>query len=173
MSLFEKRTRSAVAASAALSTAGRALKSACWVAVLALGTQVLRAQAKPDDVPPPFIYDSGQFGEHISPPRLIHSVYPKYTQAARRAKYQGVCVVSLVVDEQGVPKDVHVPGPLGMGLEKSAVDAVRQYRFQPATYNGKPVAVRMTVKVSFKFTESPDKELQSPLVRTGGETTLM
>ena len=71
---------------------------------------------------------------------------PEFSDEARRAKYQGVCVVSLIVDAQGNPQRVQVVRHLGMGLDEKAVEAVRQYKFKPATLQGKPVPVEVISK---------------------------
>ncbi|MGH9587140.1 MAG: M56 family metallopeptidase, partial [Acidobacteriaceae bacterium] len=82
-------------------------------------------------------------GNGVSAPVLIYSVDPKYSSKARRAKYQGVCVLALIVDKNGKPQNIHVARKLGMGLDEKAVEAVRQYRFKPAYYKGHPVPVQI------------------------------
>ena len=84
-------------------------------------------------------------------PKLIFAPDPEYSEEARRAKYQGVCVVSLIVDAQGNPQRVQVVRHLGKGLDKKAVVAVKQYRFEPATHNGEPVAVEVNIEVNFRL----------------------
>src|ERR1700761_2847545 len=88
-------------------------------------------------------------GGGVSPPVLIHSVDAEFSDEARRAKVQGVSVVSLIVDAQGMPQRVSVMRKLGQGLDEKAIEAVRQYRFKPSTYQGKPVPVEITVEVNF------------------------
>jgi bla regulator protein blaR1 len=90
-------------------------------------------------------------GGEVSAPKLIFAADPEYTEKARKAKYQGVCVVALIVDEQGNPQRVQIVRHLGMGLDKKAVDAVRQYRFKPATLRGKPVPVEVNIEVNFRI----------------------
>jgi periplasmic protein TonB len=90
-------------------------------------------------------------GRGVSEPRLIYSVDPEFSDEARRAKYQGVCIVSVIVDAQGNPQHVHVARPLGMGLDEKAVEAVREYKFKPAYYQGHPVAVEIDVVVNFRI----------------------
>ena len=63
-------------------------------------------------------------GGDVSAPKLIFAPDPEYTEKARQAKYQGVCVVALIVDEEGNPKRVQIVRHLGMGLDKKAVEAV-------------------------------------------------
>jgi len=90
-------------------------------------------------------------GKGVSEPQLIYSVDPEFSDEARRAKYQGVCVVSVIVDAQGNPQHVHVARSLGMGLDEKALEAVKQYKFKPAYYQGRPVAVEIDVVVNFRI----------------------
>jgi periplasmic protein TonB len=90
-------------------------------------------------------------GGGVAAPQLIYSVDPEFSDEARRAKFQGVCIVSLVVDAQGNPQRVQVVRHLGMGLDQKAVAAVRQYRFKPATLQSRPVAVEVNIEVNFRI----------------------
>jgi TonB family protein len=88
-------------------------------------------------------------GHGVTAPRLTHSVDAEFTQKAKQAKYQGVSVVQCVVDTNGMPQHVHTVRKLRMGLDEKAIEAVRQYRFEPGTLNGKPVPVAITIEVNF------------------------
>ncbi len=90
-------------------------------------------------------------GGGVAAPQLIYVVDPEFSDEARRAKFQGVCVVTLIVDAQGEPQRVHVVRHLGMGLDQKAVAAVRQYKFKPATLEGRPVPVEVNVEVNFRI----------------------
>ena len=90
-------------------------------------------------------------GGGVSAPQLVFAPDPEFSDEARRAKYQGVCVVSLIVDAQGNPQRVSVVRHLGMGLDEKAVEAVRQYKFKPATLQGKPVPVEVNIEVNFRI----------------------
>jgi periplasmic protein TonB len=90
-------------------------------------------------------------GGGVSAPTLIYSPDPEFSDEARRAKYQGVCIVGLIVDSQGNPQQAHVVRPLGMGLDEKALEAVRQYKFKPAMYKGKPVPVEINIEVNFRI----------------------
>lgn len=91
-------------------------------------------------------------GGGISAPVPLNDVEAEFSDEARRAKYQGVCLVALIVDAQGMPQNVHVIRPLGMGLDEKAIEAVRKYRFKPAMKDGKtPVPVPITVEVNFRL----------------------
>lgn len=88
-------------------------------------------------------------GGGISAPTAISAPDPDYTEEARRAKKQGTCVLWLIVDSAGRPRDIRVARGLGFGLDAKAVDAVKQWRFQPALKDGKPVDVQISVEVEF------------------------
>lgn len=88
-------------------------------------------------------------GGGVSAPQLIHSVDPEFTDEARRAKFQGSVAIQLIVDRYGNPQDIQVVRHLGMGLDEKAIEAVRQYKFRPAVFQGRPVAVQMIINVNF------------------------
>jgi len=102
--------------------------------------------------PPPGVV-TGVFrgGGGVSAPRVSYSPDPEYSDEARRAKYQGTCVLSLIVGPDGLPQDIRVARSLGMGLDEKAIEAVQQWRFQPALKDGKPVAVAINVEVQFRL----------------------
>jgi periplasmic protein TonB len=88
-------------------------------------------------------------GGGVSAPQVVYSVDPQFTPEARQADYQGTVAIQLIVDAEGRPQDIHVVRHLGMGLDQKAVEAVRQYKFRPAMYEGHPVAVQMIIEVGF------------------------
>jgi protein TonB len=88
-------------------------------------------------------------GGGISAPQAISAPDPDYTEEARRAKKQGTCVLWLIVDSAGHPRDIKVVRGLGLGLDAKALEAVRQWHFQPALKDGKPVDVQISVEVEF------------------------
>jgi protein TonB len=90
-----------------------------------------------------------QIGGGVSAPVLVYGVEPEFSEEARKAKVSGNVMVNLWVDEKGNPLHVHVVKGIGMGLDERAVAAVKQYRFKPATENGKPVTVEMNIEVTF------------------------
>jgi TonB family protein len=93
-----------------------------------------------------------QIGGRISAPQVIHSVEAEFSDEARRAKYQGICLIALIVDTQGNPQNIHVIRALGMGLDEKAMEAIRQYRFRPAMKDGRtPVPVMITIEVDFRL----------------------
>ncbi len=88
-------------------------------------------------------------GGGISAPQALTAPDPEYTEEARRAKTQGTCILWLIVDSAGKPRDVKVVRGLGYGLDAKALEAVRQWRFQPSMKDGKPVDVQISVEVAF------------------------
>ncbi len=93
-----------------------------------------------------------QIGGGISMPSIIFEPEAEFSDEARRAKYQGVCLISLIVDAQGNPQNVHVVRALGMGLDEKAMEAVRKYKFKPALKDGKtPVPVQLSIEVNFRL----------------------
>jgi TonB family protein len=93
-------------------------------------------------------------------PNLIYQVEPDFPEKARKKKINGNCKVSIVVDIDGQVKDVRVihsvaedqPSKLkavALAFDEKAIEAVRQYRFEPALLQGKPVPVALTVEVNF------------------------
>ncbi len=90
-------------------------------------------------------------GGGVSAPRAVYTPDPDYSEEARKAKYQGVVVLWLIVGPDGRPRDMHVTRSLGMGLDQKAMEAVRQWKFEPAMMQGKPVAVQISVEVNFRL----------------------
>jgi protein TonB len=90
-------------------------------------------------------------GGGVSAPRATFSPDPEYSEEARKAKYQGTCVLWLIVGPDGRPRDIRVTRTLGLGLDEKAVEAVKQWKFDPAIKDGKPVAVQISVEVSFRL----------------------
>jgi TonB family protein len=88
-------------------------------------------------------------GGGVSAPQVLHSVEPEFTDDARRANYQGNVSVQLIVDSEGNPQNVRLVNHLGMGLDEKAIEAVKQYRFRPAMYQGHPVAVQIVIDLDF------------------------
>ena len=90
-------------------------------------------------------------GGRVTAPREIYNPDPEYSEEARKAKQQGIVVLSLIVDSDGRPRDIHVVRSLGMGLDEKAIEALRKWRFEPARKGGIAVAMRVDVEVSFRL----------------------
>src|SRR5207247_9479683 len=81
----------------------------------------------------------------------LYAPEPGDSEEARKAKYQGTCVLYLIVGADGKPRDIRVARSLGLGLDEKAIEAVRQWKFEPAMKDGKPVAVAINVEVDFRL----------------------
>jgi len=92
-----------------------------------------------------------RIGGGVSAPRAIFAPDPEYSEEARKAKYQGTCVLWLVVGPDGRTHDIRVARTLGLGLDQQAIEAVKQWKFEPAMKDGKPVAVQVNVEVTFRL----------------------
>ena len=87
----------------------------------------------------------------VTAPRAIQKAPPKYTEEARKERIQGVVVLRLVIDETGAVSDVEVLKGLPLGLTETAIAAVEQWRFEPATYQGEPVSVLYNITINFRL----------------------
>jgi protein TonB len=90
-------------------------------------------------------------GGGVTAPVPIQMSAPEYTKEAKKAKFQGIVLVGLIVDANGLPQNVHVLRGVGMGLDEKAVDAVKQYKFKPAMEGDKPVPVEVNLEVNFQY----------------------
>lgn len=88
-------------------------------------------------------------GGSVSPPELVSSVAPVVPEVARKANVQGKVTLEVVIDEKGDVTSTKVLKGLPMGLDKAAAEAVKQWKYKPATSYGKPVKVYSTVNVTF------------------------
>jgi TonB family protein len=84
-------------------------------------------------------------------PEETERVIPRYPPMARRAGIQGPVVVRGIVRRDGTIDNVEVIKDLPYGLGDAAADAVRRWRFRPATYRGDPIDVYYTVTVNFRL----------------------
>ncbi|MGI8960425.1 MAG: energy transducer TonB [Bryobacteraceae bacterium] len=90
-------------------------------------------------------------GGDVSMPQLVSKVEPEYSEEARKAKYSGTVLLSIIVDEHGLPRDIRVIRPVGLGLDEKAVEAVARWRFRPGLKGGRAVAVQANIEVSFRL----------------------
>ena len=92
-----------------------------------------------------------RIGGEVSAPVVLLSRDPEFSDEALRAKYGGVCIVSLIVDEYGMPQNLRVVRKLGYGLDEKAIEAVNHFRFKPAMRNGEPIAVMVSIEINFRL----------------------
>lgn len=92
-------------------------------------------------------YPAGHNG--VTVPEVIYSPEPSFSDEARKAKFQGIVLLMLVVGKDGRPYNIRVRQSLGMGLDEKAIEVVKNWRFRPATLKGQPVNTQIGVQVDF------------------------
>lgn len=87
-------------------------------------------------------------GPDVSPPVMLLGSKTVEIGSGKRAKFEGEVMLTLIVESDGMPMNIRVARPLGLGLDQKAIDTMRQSRFKPAMYKGRrPVPVVITVSV--------------------------
>jgi len=102
-------------------------------------------------------------------PRPVFTADPEYSQEARDAHYEGSCVLWMIVGSDGKPRNIKVVRTLGLGLDEKAIEAVKQWKFEPGMMDGKPVAVQVNLKMSFRLDEAVHLSPRSAQVVTGSQ----
>ncbi len=90
-------------------------------------------------------------GGGVSQPVIVFKVDPEYSEEARKAKYSGTVVLSVIVDTEGKAREIKVIKSLGMGLDEKAVEAVEKWKFKPGMKAGAAVNVRAQIEVNFRL----------------------
>lgn len=90
-------------------------------------------------------------GGSVKAPVLVKSAAAHFTSAARKARLEGACTFSLIVDRNGMPQDIQITKSLDTGLDQNAIDAINQYRFKPGMKEGEPVPVMLHVEIRFNL----------------------
>jgi periplasmic protein TonB len=103
----------------------------------------------PPPLPPPPAKPKRVGGE-LQAPALIHRVEPDYPGVAVSAKVGGTVILEATVNEAGAVTDVTVLRSIPL-LDKAAIKAVRQWRYQPLELNGQPVPFILVVTVTFSL----------------------
>ncbi len=125
-----------------------------WVATIALVLLVSAGPCRADDKQkeqgkdsvPQDVYEPGPT---VKAPKLIHYVEPEFSADSKEAFVEGVVKVSTVVTTEGIVSTCQVVRGLNAEEDRTAIKAVKLWRFQPGTKDGKPVNVRVTVEIEF------------------------
>ena len=104
------------------------------------------------DSPPAAAY---RIGNGVSAPLVRSKKEPEYSQEARNARAEGTVTLSLVVDKDGMPRNITATKRLGFGLDEKAIEAVEAWRFVPGQKDGNPVPVMVTIQVNFRLVDAP------------------
>jgi TonB family protein len=100
--------------------------------------------------PPPGVH---RVGGNVTAPRVVTRVEPVYPAEARRARIAGMVILEMVINEEGEVENARVLKPLPFGLDQTALDAVRQWKFEPGMIEGKPVKVLFNITINFRPSE--------------------
>jgi len=84
------------------------------------------------------------------PPRVARVVKPVYPPLALQARIGGIVILRVLVSEQGAPAEIEVLRPGRAGLTESAVRAVKEWTFEPASKDGVPVRTWISVPIPFE-----------------------
>jgi len=110
-------------------------------------------EPSPSAVPTPVPVVEGELvalADDVTPPVRIRGGAAAYPAAARAMRHEGTVAVAMIVDETGVPTELAVVESAGPVLDKAVLDAVRGWRFEPATKDGVKVKVRWTARQTYK-----------------------
>lgn len=100
--------------------------------------------------------------KEVTAPKLMYSVEPEFTEQARKRKLSGATTVRFIVNADGTVRDPHVTKSAAdrftnnkdraaaATLDEKALQAISQYRFEPARFQGKPVPCWLTTEVDFQ-----------------------
>lgn len=112
---------------------------------------VLNTAARPVP-PPPSVKPKGpvRVGGHVRQPKVIVPVLPKYPPLARETHVQGQVQIDAVLDEQGNVIEMKIVSghPL---LYQAALDALKQWKYEPTYLNDRPIAVQLIVTINFQL----------------------
>jgi TonB family protein len=90
--------------------------------------------------------------------RLINHTEPRYTDEARAKGIEGKVVLGFTIDHDGIPQNIQVKRSLYPSLDQAAIEAVRDWRFQPAMKNGQVVSMWTEAEINFSLYQDPQKK---------------
>ena len=96
-----------------------------------------------------------RIGGSVSAPVATVKPGPEYDASARERGVQGEVLIAMVVDQDGLPQNLHVIKSLDSGLDQKALEAVAKWRFKPGMKDGQPVPVQATLAVTFRLADRP------------------
>jgi TonB family protein len=137
-----------------------ALSAAAWIA---FATFPLMASSTRQEIPvtvelKPADTTAGEpqveaytIGDGVSAPILKSHVHPTYSDAARTARIQGIVLLEGVVETDGTLTNIRVARSLDPDLDRNAVAALKQWRFEPGKRDGLAVPVKLAIEVNFNL----------------------
>jgi TonB family protein len=94
----------------------------------------------------------------FKPPEFLNRVKPEYTEQADRADIRATVEASVIFRANGEVGQIEIIRWAGFGLDESAIKAIRQLKFKPATRDGQAVSVRATVLYNFRRIVETEKK---------------
>jgi TonB family protein len=121
-------------------------ESSIDIADLALGLGIPDAPPSSGGAPGPM-----QVGGEVAPPVRLFGPAPPYTEEARQGRVQGVVILEAIIDALGNVNEVKVLKGLPMGLTEQAIQTAAEWKFEPATRDGRPVPVFFNLTIRFSL----------------------
>lgn len=90
-------------------------------------------------------------GGNVQAPKVVLRVEPDYTEDARKARLQGIVIIEAIIDTEGNVTQARILKGLAGGLDRSALEAVRKWKFEPGRKDGRPVPVIFDLMVRFRL----------------------
>lgn len=88
-------------------------------------------------------------GGDVKPPKLIHYVEPDFSPSSNEAYVEGTVKISTIVTTDGDPTECRVVSGLSAEEDRTALEALKKWKFAPGTKSGKPVRVKVTIEIDF------------------------
>ena len=92
-----------------------------------------------------------RIGGEVKAPVVIERVEPVYPEDYRRLRLSGIVIIECLISETGEVVDARVLKSIGPEIDMAGVDAVRKWKFRPATLNGEPIPVIFNLTINFKL----------------------
>jgi periplasmic protein TonB len=89
-------------------------------------------------------------GGGVKPPRAVVHPSAEFSDEARKNGTTGTVLLTVVVTSKGDVTQIRISKSLGSGLDEKAIEAVRQWKFKPATKDGQPVSVQVSMEMAFR-----------------------
>jgi protein TonB len=120
-------------------------------AVKVPGAGLVATVSHPTAPPPPGAFlGAGSSAITASEPKLISSTRPAYPQLAKQGNVEGDVVITADIDATG--KVIAARATAGPAyLRQAAVDSVRNWKYEPANLNGKPISAQVSIKIQFRL----------------------
>ncbi|PYV66253.1 MAG: hypothetical protein DMG97_29960 [Acidobacteria bacterium] len=93
--------------------------------------------------------------DKCDPPVVLQRVEPRYSEEARKARYDGTVVLEVIIRADGSVDVQRIVRSLGFGLDENAIAAIKQWKFRPGMRNGVPVDLSLNVEVNFHLGRRP------------------